>query len=155
MQHLYDSRYQQNSYPSVFHPISQPTNVNGYDPKSGFNNNNFVNNNQIRHNNQVYPDPFQYTVKFNPLTTVQEIVDGEYQTFEEPNPIIHTSFTNVRYIKLQDMILPMYHHLKREYYMDEDENVTSEWVLNTDLPITENLYTVLSLGGEHADDNYR
>lgn len=54
----------------------------------------------------VYPDPFSFKVTFNPTSTT-------------PNPVIGRNFRNVKFIKLENIILPKYIHNKT----DEDGNV--------------------------------
>lgn len=139
--------------------------MNGYDLKSNFSNNNFINQNDLLHNNlnnillteevreysvmidskdrnyQIYPDPYNYNVIFDPLPRTKEIINGKVIYHEEPNPIINSNFTNVRYIKLESIILPFY-------------NKTIKDKIDITKPLTNNLYTVLSLG-EYTDTNYR
>lgn len=162
---------------SVFEP-AQPVNVNGYDSTSGFQNYNFANRNDITYNNlhnillneeireysvmidskdrnyQVYPDPFSYDVKFNPLPKSREKINGIVTTFEEPAPTIYSSFTNVRYIKLESVIMPFHNKIKNVMELDADNDVVSRWKVDTTKQLTTNLYTVLSLG-EYTDTNHR
>ena len=165
------------NYSSAFLP-NQQTQMNGYDPKSGFRNNKFVNQNSLLHNNlgnsllneeireysvlidskdrnyQVYPDPFDYVVKFNPLPKIVDIVNGERIVYEEPMPIINEDFKNVSYIKLESIILPFYNKI---LYVNED--VSGDMVktvkVNVAKPLTDNLYIILSLGNEYHDVNYK
>lgn len=171
------TRNKQNNFPFVFNPMSN-TPINGYDPKSSFSNHNFINNNNILHNNlgnillneeireysvmidskdrnyQVYPDPFSYEVKFHPLPKSKEKINGKYVIYEEPTPTINDNFVNVRYIKLEEIILPFYTKVKQvDEYNDEDELVKN-WKIDTNKPLTDNLYIVLSLG-EYTDTNYK
>ena len=152
--------------------------TNGYDPKGSFNNHNFVNRNNILHNNlnnilfneeikeysvlidskdrnyQVYPDPFNYEVKFHPLPKTREKINGKYVMYEEPAPTINDNFTNVRYIKLEEIILPFYTKIKNVEEIDEHDDVIKTWKIDTTKTLTDDLYNVLSLG-EYSDNNYR
>lgn len=167
----------QGNYKTVFNSL--PTmQTQGYDPKSAFYNHNFVNKNDLLHNNlqnillneeireysvmidskdrnyQVYPDPFMYEVKFNPLPRSIEKINGKEMIFEEPAPTIYDNFTNVRYIKLESIILPLFNKIRNVNEVDEEGDVISTWKVNTTKPLTDNLYTVLSLG-EYTDTNHR
>ena len=150
----------------------------GYNPKSMFNNHNFRNSGNLLHNNldkillneeireysvmidskdrnyQVYPDPFLYEVKFNPLPRTQEKHNGKTVIFEEPAPTINDNFTNVRYIKLESIILPFYTRVKQIDEINDDGDVVQKWNVDTTKNLTDNLYSVLSLG-EYTDINYR
>ena len=152
-----------------------PVNINGYDPKSGFNNHRFINQNNILHNNlhqilqneeireysvlidskdrnyQVYPDPFMYEVRFNPLPSSREVINGVVHKFEAPSPVINDNFINVRYIKLEDAILPFFTKIKKN---NKPNNSMDLWNINVARPLTEYLYIVLSIG-EYTDVNYR
>lgn len=163
------------NYNSVFNPLPSIP-FNGNDPKSGFTNHRFMNKNQLLHNDirqivldeeiteysvlidskdrnyQVYPDPFAYEVRFNPIIT-KEYVNGRVIKYEEPNPIINDSFKNVRYIKLEDAILPLYTCVKKVKHNCQGE-ITEKWSYDTSRPLTDNLYVVLSIG-EYKDVNYR
>lgn len=151
--------------------------INGYDPKAMFRNNNFVNPGNLLHNNlnsiilneeireysimidskdrnyQVYTDPFTYEVKFNPLRKTKEIINGETVIFEEPAPTINEKFTNVRYIKLESVILPFYTSIRNVEEIIDDESFSSSKV-DISKCLTDNLYTILSLG-EYTDTNYK
>ena len=166
-----------NNFQTAFNPM--PTiPFQGNEPKSIFKNHNFVNRNDILNNNlqnillheeireysvmidskdrnyQVYPDPFAYEVKFNPLPRSREKVNGKYITYEEPNPVINDSFNNVRYIKLEEIVLPFYTKIKQVDVKNEDDEIVKTWNVNTQKLLTDNLYTVLSIG-EYKDINYR
>ncbi|AVL94865.1 hypothetical protein ma479 [Moumouvirus australiensis] len=151
--------------------------VNGYDPKSMFQNHNFVNKNEILHNNinksilneeireysilidskdrnyQIYEDPFHYEVKFNPLHKIVENINGIRKVYEEPNPIINGKLEKVRYIKLEHVILPFYTQIKLSKDTIEDE-IIERWKVNTSKPLTDNLYTVLCIEN-YGDVNYK
>ncbi|BCS83223.1 hypothetical protein QLL95_gp0900 [Cotonvirus japonicus] len=167
---------QMNNYQTSFnnHPS---VNINGYDPKANFTNNNFVNKGDIMYNNlngillneeireysvmidskdrnyQTYPDPFNYEVKFNPLPKTVENINGKKIVYEESMPFINDNFVNVRYIKLESVILPFYTQV-RLVKEDDDGDIIESVKVNTVKPLTDNLYIILSLG-EYTDTNYR
>lgn len=168
----------QGNFQTAFNPLSSFS-VNGYDPKTQFKNHNFQNQNNILHNNlnsillneeireysvmidskdrnyQIYPDPFNYEVKFNPLPKSREKVNGKYVTYEEPAPIINTNFTHVRYIKLEEVLLPIYNRVRVMDVANDDGELESKLQVDTYKPLTDNLYVLLSLGGEYTDENYK
>lgn len=151
--------------------------VHGYDPKSGFNNHGFMNRNNLLSNNlcnnlldeeiteysvlidskdrnyQVYPDPFKYTVKFNPLRRTTEIIDGEKVVNEEPMPVINDNFKNVKYIRLESIILPFYTKIR---FVDEDidGDIVQTAKVNTSKPLTDNLYVLMHIE-EFKGVNYK
>lgn len=164
-----------NNYPGVFNP-SPSMSFQG-DPRSSFQNHNFTNQNDLMHNNlkqvllneeikeysviidskdrnyQVYPDPFSYDVKFNPLPRSKEVIRGKTVVYEEPAPTINDTFINVRYIKLEMAILPLYykvHMVKKK----QDDEIVKLWQVNNKKLLSDNLYTVLSIG-DYKDVNYR
>lgn len=105
-------------------------------------------------NYQVFPDPFRYDVVFGPLPAVRNYQEG--LTFQEsPAPTISESFKDVRYIRLQEVILPLYTMVRKEREYDEDGDFTESWKVNVDKPLTNHPYVVLSLGSQYADVNYR
>lgn len=64
---------------------------------------------------KTYPDPFSFTVKFNPLSSgtlrTEVIEKGKMTTINEyfhgaPGPHINKEFRNVKYIKLDTIVLP-------------------------------------------------
>lgn len=168
----------QGDFQTVFNP-SIPMQVNGYDPKGQFINHNFANKNEIFHNNlgsillneeireysvmidskdrnyQVYPDPFNYEVKFHPLPKTREKINGKMVTYEDPSPTINDNFTNVRYIKLEKVILPLYYKIKEKLDVDEYGDETKHWIVDTNKKLTDNHYIILSLGNDYGDENYR
>lgn len=85
-------------------------------------------------NYQIYPNPFQYQVRFGPISSCADVT-----------PIINNSFANVRYIKLEKIVMPFYNCVTP----DEDG-----LKINVLKPITNNSYTVLSLGSEYSNENY-
>ena len=170
-------QFTQNNFQNVFEPLPLIP-FQGTDPKSNFRNHNFVNRNDLLNNNlqnillneeireytiiidskdrnyQIYPDPFSYEVKFNPLPKSREKVNGKYVTYEEPSPVINDSFKNVRYIKLETIILPFYTKIKQVEKEDDEGDMVKIWNVDTKKLLSDNLYTVLSIG-EYKDVNYR
>lgn len=104
-------------------------------------------------NYQVYPDPFNYEVRFNPLPKSRENVNGRYIIHEEPAPIINESFSNVKYIKLESSILPLFNRIKQVEEKEDDE-IIKRWKVDTSKSIIDDMYTMLSIG-EHSDTNYK
>ena len=169
----------QGNFNTVFNQ-SPNIQTNGYDPKGLFCNHNFMNRGDLLNNNlksiilneeireysvmidskdrnyQVYPDPFTYEVKFNPLPSSREKINGKIVVHQEPAPTINDNFTNVRYIKLESVILPFYNKIKMVEDLDDDGDPIGIFPkVDTYHPLTDDLYTVLSLGGEYSDPNYR
>ena len=126
---------------TVFNPSPlAPFRFQGIEPKVMFNNASFKNRNDLIHNNlkpivldediieydifidskdrnyQAYPNPFNYKVTFAPLgkSTIVDKRTGEKTVLETPEPTIANSFENVRYIVLEEAILPIYYHLTKE-----------------------------------------
>lgn len=151
--------------------------MHGYDPKVNFDNHRFINRNDILHNNlqsillneeireysvmidskdrnyQIFPDPFKYDVTFNPLSTTREKIDGHYVVHEEPAPVINENFSNVRYIKLESAILPIYTKIRQIHKKNDDDEMISQWVVDKRKLLSDNLYTVLSIGA-YTDANH-
>lgn len=163
-------------FKTAFNPL--PTVLTqGYDPKDMFNNHNFVNKNDILHNNlnsillneeireysvmidskdrnyQVYPDPFCYEVKFGPLPKSRERINGKIVTYEDPAPIINDNFINVRYIKLETAILPLYNKTRivNEICDNEPKQI---YKVDITRSLPDLMYIVLSIG-DYNDNNYR
>lgn len=68
----------------------------------------------------VYPNPFSFTVKFNGLSKgsvrTEFIRRGELVPVNDyfpgtPGPVINKEFRNVKYVKLDNVILPRFHRL--------------------------------------------
>lgn len=174
----YNTNTDQNNFGTAFRPLMNMKIQNcGYDPKSFFVNYDFENRNHILHNNldkillneeireysvmidskdrnyQVYTDPFNYEVKFRPLPKSRDKNCGKITIHEDPSPTIYDNFTNVRYIKLDSIILPFYTKIKLENEMVDGE-IVENWKIDTTKMLTDDLYVVLSLG-EYTDINYR
>lgn len=151
------------NYNRAFAP-NQSLKVNGYDPTSSFSNNNFANNRSLLHDNlqdnvlkeeireysviidskdrnyQMYPDPYNYEVTFKPSR-------------DTPNPVINDELKNVKYIRLQECLLPLYNKVKIQRDYDEYDDYTERTIVDVTKPVTNELYTVLSLGC-YTDENY-
>jgi len=104
-------------------------------------------------NYQVYTDPFNYQVIFDPIKKSKEIFNGKTIVYEQPMPIIDGKFTNVRYIKLESVILPFYHKIKFVKEIIDDEPFLMPKV-DTINCLTDDLYVVMSLGA-YTDINYK
>lgn len=139
---------------------------NGHQPKAMFNNHGFVNRGDLLHNDlydnilheeireysilidskdrdfSVYPNPFCYKVTFNPLPTTK--INGRV-IHETPNPVIHENLCNVRYIALEEAILPFYTRIK----CNKDDSQ-----LNLSKSLTDYLYIVLDIK-EYCNINHR
>lgn len=167
-------------YNTQNHHTPSSTIINGYDPKSQFKNHGFKNDGKILHNNlnnilleeeireysvmidskdrnyQVYPDPFNYDVLFHPLSKSKTKINNKTIIYEQPNPVINDNFMNVRYIKLQEIILPYYYKIYKAYDYDSDsDEVTESWKINKSFQLPNNMYNILSLGRDFSDDNYK
>ncbi len=150
------------NFDTAFNPQkSVPYNGN---TRGNFTNNKFVNNNDVLHNNlrdnllneevreysviidskdrnyQVYTNPFQYEVKFKPLSKSREQRGSNYVTYEEPAPVINDSFKNVKYIKLEMAILPIYTDIKRVIKTDEDGETIKTWEVDKSKMLSDKLY---------------
>lgn len=102
---------------------------------------------------KYYPNPFSYVVKFNPNAggTIQteEYIDYKNKSkgtritetkFDgAPNPVINKDFRNVKYIKLENVILPQYSQIKKskkdgkhngDYEFDESSRLVTERFVN-------------------------
>jgi hypothetical protein len=103
---------------------------------------------------RVFPDPFCYDVTFGPLPATRNYQEG--LIFQDsPSPTISESFKDVRYIKLQEIILPLYTLVRQEKEYDEDGEFIMKWKVNVDKPLTNNPYVVLFIGDQYSDVNYR
>lgn len=167
------------AFQSNIKPLMQSS---GYDPKAQFSNNGFVNKNDLYMNNisenflneeikeysvmidskdrnyQIYTNPFEYTVTFNPLPSCAEYdANGKKIISQTPNPVINDNFVNIKYIKLDRIILPYYTTVKQNLYVDveDSDDVVKLWDINTDKNLTDDLYVIMSIGSEYTDNNYR
>jgi hypothetical protein len=79
---------------------------------------------------KYYPDPFSYVVKFNPAhSDVIRTPNNEFIKVDgAPYPHIGKQFVNVKYIKLENVILPQSIGIKRrdgEYVFDRDNLIVT------------------------------
>lgn len=109
---------------------------------------------------KTYPDPFSFTVKFNPPSASriqhEEPVDYKNKSkgtkivetrFEGlPSPHITKEFRNVKYIKLENIILPRFHKLRLRGACDNFE-------FDETCNLTHNRYISLVIK-EIVQDNY-
>ena len=134
---------------------------NGSDPKAGMNNHNFKNDNTLLYNNlhsnlldetlkeysllidskdrnyQVYPNPFDYTIHFAP---------NSGNNYLPPTPIINTKFENIKYIKLDYIILPKHISVYSDEYLDSVTGTEkSALFLDKKKDRSRELYTVMNL----------
>ena len=79
-----------------------------------------INIDSLDRNIKVYPNPFCFTVKFNPPSSgivrtevLKNGVSTAVNDFFEgpPKPHIHKEFRNVKYIKLDSIVLPQYSNI--------------------------------------------
>ena len=166
----------QGVFPSAFNPLQQIP-FNGVTPKSDFFNNNFINSGRLLHNNyyenvlheeireysilidskdrnyQVYPNPFSYKVTVNPLPEKRERINGKLVvTTSTPNPVINnSSLYNIRYIKLEDVVMPFYTSVKHRKQKFEDYDCQGHdteidvWKINKLKKTTNGLYNILMI----------
>jgi len=111
---------------------------NGSQPKAMFDNHQFRNRGDLMDNNLenillneeiteyhvqidskdrnplVYPNPFKYKVIFSPLDNLARHSD------RTPGPVIQQSFTNVRYIVLENAILPIFDDVDMDHTLTEN-----------------------------------
>lgn len=97
---------------------------------------------------RYYPDPFSYTVKFNP-NAGGSIQHEEYIDYKNkskgtkiveskfagaPSPVINAEFRNVKYIKLENVVLPQFSKLRKnkegEYEFDPSSNLPTNRFVN-------------------------
>jgi len=164
------------NFNSAFNP-AKPININGFgDAKGMFNNHGFVNRNDLLHNNlydiilneeiveysilvdskdrniEVYPNVWSYDVAFGPINTTRSKVNGKTVVYETPNPVVNQSICKVRYILLQDAILPFYSKIKNtKHTINGEECIIPK--IDTTKNLTEYLYVVLCMDG--YNDNRR
>lgn len=174
----YQTKFNPNNFTTAFNPLPNVT-TNGYDPKIPFKNNNFVNSGKFMHNNlseillneeireysvmidskdrnyQIYPDPFNYEVTFNPLPKTKDVVDGRTVYHEDPTPIINGNFSCVRYIKLEEILLPLHNKVKLVKTINEDDEIINKWQVDTNCNLTDDLYVIMTLGNKFSDESYK
>ena len=77
---------------------------------------------------KYYPDPFSYVVKFNPVnSSTIRTPNNEFIKYDgAPTPHIGKQFVNIKYIKLENVILPQCGGIKEEngkYVMDRKDSI--------------------------------
>ena len=99
-------------------------------------------------NYQIYPDPFKYTVTIDPSPTTKSNGSGRKTIMEDPNPVIMESFRNVKYIKLEKIILPKFNRIYYNTLMEKHQVLVEK-------PLTDNNYLVMNIGSNFSDENSR
>ena len=97
---------------------------------------------------RYYPDPFSFVVKFNPIAgsniKYEEYIDHRDKSkgtkfveskFEgAPSPVINKEFRNVKYVKLENVILPQFSKIKEKcdgtYEFDPCSHLTANRNVN-------------------------
>jgi len=122
----------------------------------------------------VYPNPFNYTVKFNPpgksLVRTLELIDPTNPSLGKkivqtpfpgpPKPHINKEFRNVKYIKLDTIVLPQFSNIIEDpqnigsYIFDPDSNLLDDRYVNLHIKELDNK-TVFSTneGSVYTDIN--
>jgi hypothetical protein len=107
---------------------------------------------------RVYPDPFNFTVKFNPpgssIIKSEELIDPrnpskgtriiQERVEGSPQPHINREFRNVKYIKLDSITLPQFTQIKR----DEE---THQYKFDNDSLLLDDRFVVLRI--KELDDD--
>lgn len=105
----------------------------------------------------VYPDPFAYNVIFSPAsretTTRTEWIDPKNKSLgthvvtttynSQPRPYIGKVFRNVKYIRIDSVVLPKY------YGIVEDSGT---WIMDTSKDLTKDRYIVMKI--KNIDSKY-
>lgn len=100
----------------------------------------------------VFQDPFKYTVSFAPVTKGidrrEEWIDVNNKSLGKhmvstvytgnPAPYITKSFKNIKYIRIDSVILPKYSDIVYD-------TGTSKWILDTTADLTKDRYVVMKL----------
>lgn len=92
-----------------------------------------------------YPNPFDMKVTFNPIAdTYDKTTKIKYKG--TPNPTIPIDFSNVKYIKLENIILP------RNCYVIFDE-ITKQLIYNPDKKLEQNRFLLLHINEINNNTN--
>jgi hypothetical protein len=85
---------------------------------------------------KTYPNPFEYVVKFNPASSSSERdTKGNFVKYDgSPAPHIGKQFVNIKYIKLENVILPQHSNIVYKH---------GEYVPDPDSLIVTNMYNSL------------
>lgn len=103
---------------------------------------------------RYYPDPFSFIVKFNPISSSTITHEEPYLTKKDkikktktvqtrfegaPMPHINKEFKNIKYIKLENVILPQFSNIcikkKEGEHRHHNDNVKYEFDINSQLTI--------------------
>lgn len=80
---------------------------------------------------RVYPNPFDMKITFNPISDARDRRTG--QLFEgTPGPTIQIDFNYVKYIKLENAVLPRNCYIKQNFYNDEKIDLVDRMVWGYD-----------------------
>jgi hypothetical protein len=80
----------------------------------------------------VYPDPFKYNVMFSPVK-------------ETPAPYINRAMKNIKYIRIDNVILP-------KYYGIVYDSGTSSWIMDTSKDLSQDRYVIMKI--KNLDSQY-
>ena len=87
---------------------------------------------------KIYPNPFDMKVSFNPIgDTYDKSTNTIYKG--TPKPTIPLDFSNVKYIKLENIILP------RNCYLKLDDNDTNELIYDPDKKLEDQRFLLLNI----------
>lgn len=139
---------------------------NGTRPNDMFDNHNFKNQGGLIHNDiydnvlnewvreysiyidskdrdfKVYPNPFKYTVDFSPPPATRISDNGESAKLEPIRPFIKGPIKDVRYIKLETAILPIYHR------------INDDGTLNIKDKLKNRIYNILQIKEFYDENRY-
>lgn len=90
---------------------------------------------------RYYPNPFSFTVKFSPASNgIYKDREGDYseiKMYGTPTPYIDKRFRNVKYVKLENIVLPQYSRFKKnkhgEYEPDPEYHLSLERFINLEI----------------------
>lgn len=101
----------------------------------------------IDRNINIYPDPFSFRLTMSPTSSSTIIRDGNKKeiitSFDSPN--INRNFRNVKYIKVDSVIMPKFYDLKEVEIENEDneEQKLTEFVEDEDKDTTKERFILL------------
>ena len=127
----------------------------------------------------AFPDPFSFTVKFNPPSSSsiskEYLKDGKLKIIKDtlhgpPSPHINKEFSNVKYVKLENVILPQHSNIIREecietsdstleykeiYNFDPCHFLLNDRFVSISIPELESnrTFTTADSGDKRVDDN--
>jgi hypothetical protein len=144
------------SFDTAFNPLPNIP-FNGVKPQDNFKNYDFRNRDDLLHNNmypnvkdeeireysllidskdrnyKAYPNPFEYKVKLGPLNKSTTIINGRRKIFEEPNPVINSTFQKIRYVYVKNILLPNFYQVDCHGIVDKEDK------------LTDNMYVLLNI----------